>query len=249
LGDEAARRVIDARPIVFPAVVGDMNSVRVDFAAPIDAVEELVPTDVLEVVDFGSGTAFVSFILTHYVAVDWGSFSRASIVASVRPRGAAPADPGLYTCLGATSERFPNEVLYWVLGMHHVDIDLDVEYHGDEVRFSLGPPGGAPLRVGAPLCDPPPVEIMTTGNVGYSVLDGALMRTHYDVSSGAGAVDAARVTFSLGDGPLGHALHDLGLPTAPASWYSGRHMRMVLHEPFPHVSPGELRTRTVLPPQ
>ena len=231
---------IDASPIVFPAVVHRMNSVRADFTAPIDAVEALVPGDVLDVVEFAPGTAFVSVILTHYVQADWGSFARASVVTSVRPcdTTSGPVEPGLYTTIGATSARFLNEVLYWVLGMHHVDCAAEVDYgDGDgDVRFSFRAGADEALRVAAPLAARPPVSIMTTHNVGYSVLDGRALKTRYEVSTGAAAVDATQVDVTLGPGPLGDALRDLGFAPASASWYSGKDMRMVLHEPTHDLS-------------
>ena len=229
---------IDASPIVFPAVVHRMNSVRADFTAPIGAVEAWVPGDVLDVVEFGPGTAFVSVILTHYLEADWGSFARASVVTSVRPRDTAsgPAEPGLYTVVGATSARFLNEVLYWVLGMHHVDCAAEVGYGDSDVRFSFRAGTDEALRVAAPLADRPPVTIMTTHNVGYSVLDGRALQTYYEVSTGARAVDAAAVDVALGPGPLGDALRSLGFAPASASWYSGRDMRMVVHEPSHDLS-------------
>jgi hypothetical protein len=229
---------IDASPIVFPAVVHRMNSVRADFTAPIDAVEALVPGDVLDVVEIAPGTAFVSLILTHYLQADWGSFARASVVTSVRPRdtSSGPVEPGLYTTIGATSARFLNEVLYWVLGMHHVDCAADVDYGDGDMRFSFRAGADEALRVAAPLADRPPVRIMTTHNVGYSVLDRRALRTYYEVSTGAGAVDAAEVDVTLGPGPLGDALRSLGFAPASASWYSGKDMRMVLHEPSHDLS-------------
>jgi hypothetical protein len=234
VSDKSARRVIDARPVAFPAVIQRMNSVRADFAAPLDAVEALVPGDLVTVVDFGSRTAFASFIATHYVDADWGSFARASIVTSVRPRAVDDAPTGLYTCVGATSARFLNEVLYWVLGMHHVDATLEVTYAGDEMHLEMASPGSADrLCVGAPLYGPPAVELMTTSNVSYGVLDGTLMRTHYDVSTGVEAVDGSQVSLVIGGGPLGDALRRLGLSASSASWFSGKDMRMVLHEPAP----------------
>jgi hypothetical protein len=234
---------IDASPIVFPAVVARMNSVRADFTAPLDAVEALLPGDVLDAVEFAPGAAFLSLVLTHYLQADWGSFARASVVTAVRPHdtgpGPGPAEPGLYTCIGATSARFPNEVLYWALGMQHVDCEVALDYgDGDgDVAFRFRAGDDVAIRVAAPLVDPPPVRIMTTHNLAYSVLGGRVLATYYEVSTGAGAVDPAAVDVALGPGPLGDALRRLGFAPASASWYSGKDMRMVLHEPTPHPPP------------
>jgi hypothetical protein len=214
--------MIDARPIVFPAPVQEMNAAFLEFSVPTEVARSLLPGDSFEVVESAPGTAHAVVAAHEYRRGAWGPANTLELAVRARPAGECDGTTGVFLCDAPVSHQFIREAAKRTLGTPKKLEPVEVETDGADVTFTLAAGQERALTLRLPRVeaegDPIPVRVLA-----YSYLDDEPYVMPFEMDVPMGVVDPEAVVVDVGTGWFADMLRALGLPRAPdrCTWGEG----------------------------
>jgi hypothetical protein len=232
---------IDARPILFPVTVQELNNAVLVYEVPVAVARTLLPGDAFSVVEDPPGRVVVVLSAQQFRRTDWGPYNSVDVAVAAHPtdRAGDVADdvPGVFTCPAVISERFVSEVAYWTVGTAKTLGQVRVETTEAEVAFEVFVGGERALRLALPRVRPAAdAAPQRLSSILYAYLNAVPHATRVDMDWPQATVDPADVTIELGTGPMADALRSVGLPEAPKVCVWGEGLTAVVQLPRPIAS-------------
>ena len=222
--------MIDARPVVFPALAHEVSMAMLRHLVPVDLLRTVVPEEPFTFARQPDDSVWVTLLLVDYRRAEWGPSSYAGLTVPVDPVGDGP--PAIRLCRGVTNAAFTDEVLYWALGVSGALGELQVTYRPGEVTVELGAGGGDELLVRLPRPTGPPGGVPLVTDV-YTCDGDVPRQVRYELDAPVLRLPPEEVTVEAGTGPLADAVRELGLTRPPAACAWGEGLRMSIHRPLP----------------
>ena len=201
------------REVTLPVKVRDASSATVIWEVDAPALQGLLPTDEVTVVETAPGRAHFALALIDYRDNDLGSYLEVGLIAFVRPR--AGGEDGTFILRLPVDGEFTCAAGREVWGFPKTVEQIAFDYADNHVQVTLESAGELVLRVRAPRGGTD--EMPSTPLASYTVKDGRLHSTRFTQSGlRTGLVlGPDGVELELGPHPWAKELASLGLP-APA---------------------------------
>ena len=215
------------REVTLPVEVRDASSATALWEVDAAALQSLLPTGEVEVVETAPGRAQLALALVDYRDNDLGTYLEVGFIAFVRPRQSdgSGGEDGTFILRLPVDGEFTCAAGREVWGFPKTVEDLSFEYAEDHLVVVLRSEGELVLRVRVPRggADPmPPMTLMS-----YTVKDGRLHRTPFTQGGDATGLVLGPdgVELELGSHPWAKELASLGLPAPAVMSTWNEHMR------------------------
>ena len=222
MGEPTVWGMIDARPIVFPAPVQEMNAAFLEFSVPTEVARSLLPGDAFEIAESVPGTAHAVVAAHEYRRGAWGPANTLELAVRARPAGESDDTTGVFLCDAPVSHQFIREAAKRTLGTPKKLEPVHVETDGLDVTFTLASGDERALTLRLPRVDadgdPIPVKVLA-----YTYLDGEPYVMPFEMDVPTGEVDPTDVVVDVGTGWFADMLRGLGMPRRPdrCTWGEG----------------------------
>jgi hypothetical protein len=237
MGEATVWGMIDARPIVFPAPVQEMNAAFLEFSVPTERARSLLPGDAFEVAESPLGTAHVVVAAHEYRRGAWGPANTLEIAVQARPAGKPLDTTGVFLCDAPVSEQFIREAAKRTLGTPKAVEPVGVETTDADVTFSLTHEGEPALTLRMPRVEAA-ADPVSVGVLAYTYLDDEPYVMPFDIDVPTGSVDPESVVIEVGKGWFADMLRTLGLPRAPDVCTWGEGLTALFHLAAPLAQKG-----------
>jgi hypothetical protein len=222
MGESTVWGMIDARPILFPAPVQEMNAAFLEFSIPTEVARSLLPGDSFEIAESVPGTAHAVLAAHEYRRGAWGPANTLELALRARPAGESDDTTGVFLCDAPVSHQFIREAAKRTLGTPKKLEPVEVETDEAGVTFTLSAGNERALTLRLPRVeaagDPIRVEVLA-----YTYLDDEPYVMPFEMDVPTGVIDPEDVVVDVGTGWFADMLQALGLPRRPdvCTWGEG----------------------------